>query len=139
MLSSTKTTDLYRGLRFAHAQDRLWQMEMMRRADSGSENFGERTLGLDIFLRARPRWPRRKLLCRLPAGAALLSAYAEGVNAFLEYRRPVQSFSAGISVPPSAELGSRGQPHDHQIMALNLSANLNAEIGASARQQIFAG
>jgi penicillin amidase len=45
--------DAYFGLGFAHAQDRLWQMEMNRRIGSGrlSEALGAVTLDADKFLR----------------------------------------------------------------------------------------
>ena len=45
--------DAYFGLGFAHAQDRLWQMEMNRRLGAGrlSELAGELTLGIDKFMR----------------------------------------------------------------------------------------
>ena len=45
--------DAYFGLGYVHAQDCLWQMEMSRRAGSGtlSEVFGSRTLETDRFLR----------------------------------------------------------------------------------------
>ena len=50
---ATTLNDLGAALGFVHAQDRLWQMELMRRAGQGrlSEIFGERTLTSDIFLR----------------------------------------------------------------------------------------
>ena len=66
----TALDDLYTALGFVHAQDRLWQMELMRRAGQGrlSEVFGERTLGTDIFIRTprhlRPRRRERWQLCR---------------------------------------------------------------------------
>ena len=45
--------DVYFGLGFAHAQDRLWQMTVMRRTVQGrlSEVFGSRTLRTDELLR----------------------------------------------------------------------------------------
>ena len=45
--------DVYFGLGVAHAQDRLWQMMMMRRTVQGrlSELFGARTLRTDELLR----------------------------------------------------------------------------------------
>ena len=45
--------DVYFGLGFAHAQDRLWQMTMLRRTAQGrlSELFGERTANIDSFIR----------------------------------------------------------------------------------------
>src|SRR3546814_5546181 len=45
--------DLYRALGFVHAQERLWQMDFMRRTASGrlSEVTAESTLSLDRFSR----------------------------------------------------------------------------------------
>ena len=44
--------DVYFALGYAHAQDRLWQMTMLRRTVQGrlSELFGERTVGIDAAL-----------------------------------------------------------------------------------------
>ena len=76
------------GLGFAHAQDRLWQMEMNRRIGSGrlAEILGPGALEADRFLRT--------LGVRRVAEANLrrydqdtrrqLEAYAAGVNAFLD-------------------------------------------------------
>ncbi len=80
--------DVFYGLGFAHAQDRLWQMLMTRRTAQGrlSELFGRRTLEIDDVL-------RRLDLYRLSSAsvAALdartrseLEAYARGVNAWIE-------------------------------------------------------
>ena len=45
--------DVFFALGYAHAQDRLWQMTMLRRTAQGrlSELFGERTLQIDNLLR----------------------------------------------------------------------------------------
>lgn len=73
-----------------HARDRLWQMELLRRAAQGrlSEMFGDATLDSDRFLRALGLWR-----AALDGGAALdaqarglIDAYAAGVNAWLETR-----------------------------------------------------
>ena len=46
-------SDVFFGLGYAHAQDRLWQMTMLRRTAQGrlSEVFGTRTVGIDRLLR----------------------------------------------------------------------------------------
>ena len=46
-------TDVFYALGFAHAQDRLWQMTMLRRTAQGklSEIFGTRTVKIDELLR----------------------------------------------------------------------------------------
>lgn len=135
-ITATTLADLYRGLGFTHAQDRLWQMELLRRAGLGrlSEIFGERTLDADVFLRTLDlAGHAERSFARFPAEEKeLLAAYAEGVNAFLarptglvEQRLPPEFLVLGHEPEP-------WQPADSvtiiKMMALNLSANLGAEI-----------
>ena len=79
--------DVFFGLGYAHAQDRLWQMIMLRRTVQGrlSEVFGPRTIAIDRLL-------RRLDLYRLAVQSeevqdaetrTALDAYAAGVNARL--------------------------------------------------------
>ncbi len=79
--------DAYFGLGYAHAQDRLWQMEMSRRAGSGtlSEVFGSKTLENDRFFRTLGiRRAAAENLEHLDAKTrGILKAYSEGVNAYL--------------------------------------------------------
>jgi penicillin G amidase len=79
--------DAYYGLGYAHAQDRLWQMEFQRRVGHGrlSEIFGSATLPTDRFLRtlgtgraARSAWESLA-----PGTKTELNAYVAGVNAFI--------------------------------------------------------
>jgi penicillin amidase len=79
--------DVFYGLGLAHAQDRLWQMLMMRRTAQGrlSELFGEPTLQIDDLLR---RFDVYQLATESvdvldPETVAALEAYADGVNAWL--------------------------------------------------------
>ena len=46
-------TDAFRALGYVHAQDRLWQMELLRRIASGglSEVFGKDLVGTDKYCR----------------------------------------------------------------------------------------
>jgi penicillin amidase len=78
-------------LGFTHAQDRLFQMDMMRRTGAGrlSELFGTRTLGIDRFLRTLGlyRSAERQYANLSPELRALLDAYAAGVNAYIAHRR----------------------------------------------------
>ncbi len=89
-IQAANELDLYRALGFVHAQDRLWQMDFMRRAASGrlSEVTGQATLALDRFFRTLGfRQLAEANLAHLSAETvAALEAYAEGVNAFLETR-----------------------------------------------------
>ena len=79
--------EAYLALGFAHAQQRFWQMEMLRRTARGrlSELFGERTLGADRLARtlglAVAADAERSRLSS--ASEAVLVAYSAGVNAWL--------------------------------------------------------
>ncbi|MEM1313379.1 MAG: penicillin acylase family protein [Pseudomonadota bacterium] len=79
--------DVFFALGFAHAQDRLWQMETSRRAAQGrlSELFGEAALPFDRFVRALDLdgLGRRGLAAQSARAQAALEAYARGVNAFI--------------------------------------------------------
>ena len=86
-LQASSLPDLVRAQGYVTAQDRMWQMDLLRRRAEGqlAEAFGEpalladreiRTLGLaDAARRALPLVP--------PEVRVLLDAYAEGVNAWL--------------------------------------------------------
>ena len=80
--------DVLSGLGFAHAQDRLWQMEVSRMAAQGrlSEMFGEPTVDTDIWLRSMAIYEAaEESFNALPEeGQAALRAYADGVNAWLD-------------------------------------------------------
>lgn len=79
--------DVYFGIGYAHAQDRLWQMDFLRRVGRGrlSEMFGRRTLEQDIFLRAMRFDSISSALARhiSPDSRAVLQAYTDGVNEYL--------------------------------------------------------
>ena len=73
---------------FVHAQDRLWQMELNRRTATGrlSELFGSVALDTDRTTRTfgfhrlgQADWANASQDVR-----EIITAYAEGVNAFLE-------------------------------------------------------
>jgi len=79
--------DVFFGLGFAHAQDRLWQMLMLRRTAQGrlSELFGEPTIEIDDLLRRLDVYGHatRSVEALTPETLAALEAYADGVNAWL--------------------------------------------------------
>lgn len=80
--------DVFFGLGFAHAQDRLWQMTLMRRTAQGrlSELFGEETLSIDKFMRSLDIYTisQRAVSRQTPETIAALEAYSAGVNAWIE-------------------------------------------------------
>jgi penicillin amidase len=80
--------DLFFAQGFVHAQDRLWQMDLSRRAGEGrlSEILGPSTIKFDKMLKTVGF---RRIAERLeknlsPKSKEILSAYSEGVNAFIE-------------------------------------------------------
>ncbi len=79
--------DAVRGLGFAHAQDRLFQMDLLRRAACGrlSEWFGARTLDEDRLARTLgfSAQAKRERSASRPSVDALLVAYASGANAWI--------------------------------------------------------
>jgi penicillin amidase len=79
--------DAARALGYVHAQDRLWQMDFMRRTGAGrlSEVIGPETLGFDRLMRGLGlyRAAEANLALLAPEVHALLEAYAAGVNAFI--------------------------------------------------------
>jgi penicillin amidase len=81
-------SDLYRALGYVHAQDRLFQMEMVRRLANGelAEILGPTLLETDklfrtLGIRARAQEMAGKLDPTQPTGVAL-QAYLDGINQF---------------------------------------------------------
>ena len=128
--------DVFFGLGFAHAQDRLWQMTMMRRTAQGklSELFGQRTVRIDEMMR---RFDLYNLADRSYAAQddytkAALQAYSAGVNAWLGQ---VNSGALGRGAPEFFLFGAEiapWQPADSialiKLMAVQLSSQLEAEV-----------
>jgi len=83
--------DLFFAQGYVTAQDRLWQMDILRRVAAGelSEIMGDATLKIDreqrvLGLRVAADAAERAML---PRDHAYLDAYARGVNAFVESHR----------------------------------------------------
>ncbi|AMB86604.1 penicillin amidase [Pseudomonas agarici] len=100
-------TDLYRALGYVHAQDRLFQMEIIRRLARGelSEVLGPKTLETDKLLRSlriRDRADRyvAELDKQSPAWNAL-QAYLDGINQYqASHARPLEFDVLGIERRP---------------------------------------
>jgi penicillin amidase len=84
---ATDDADAFFGLGFVHAQDRLWQMTLMRRTAQGrlSELFGPETLEIDRTMRALDLYALAQagVAHQTPETRAALDAYSAGVNAWL--------------------------------------------------------
>jgi len=132
IIAATKLDGLF-GLGYAHAQDRLWQMEFQRRIGHGrlSEVLGTATLPQDRFLRtvgfgraARSAW------ASMPEWAKQqVNAYVSGVNAFITTHH-------GSALPPEFTL-LRFEPEPWtgedvvvwvKMMAWDLSGNYSFEL-----------
>ena len=92
---------------FATAQDRLWQMETLRRAATGtlSEVVGANALPLDREARGLriARIAERQLVALSPVDRATLAAYARGVNHYIRTQRgnyPVEFRLLGFDPRP---------------------------------------
>ena len=123
------------GLGYAHAQDRLWQMDMQRRIAAGrlSEALGEATLSTDRFLRAldfyrrvERAWPKLDADVR-----ATFEAYAAGVNAYLATRGgpfhplPPEFLILGVEPEPWTAFDSMAVL---KLLALDLAGNWSSEL-----------
>lgn len=80
--------DLYRATGYVMAQDRLWQIDLIRRATMGrlSEIFGKELLNTDMLMRSlRITEKSRLMLSKLdPPVMALMESFADGVNQYIE-------------------------------------------------------
>jgi len=135
--------DAWFALGFVHAQDRLFQMDMMRRNGQGrlAEVIGEKALPLDRKSRGLGLY--RNALKSLPglppAVRAALEAYSRGVNAHLASRR-------GALPPEFIVLGytpEKWQPVDSllwgRLMALWLSGNHFDELRRAVLRKTLSG
>jgi penicillin amidase len=90
LITAADDEDAAFGLGFAHAQDRLFQMDLMRRYGAGrlAEIFGAQALPVDRQLRILGlyRLAEAELAHLSPPVRRGLAAYAAGVNAFLATR-----------------------------------------------------
>ena len=128
--------DVFFGLGLAHAQDRLWQMLLMRRTGQGrlSEMFGPRTLKTDELLRRLDLYTASIQSVQALDSETLdaLEAYANGVNAWL---REVNVGARGRGSPEFWLFDnaiSPWQPADSiligKLMALQLTSHVEEEV-----------
>lgn len=106
-ISAGNEPDLYRALGFVHAQDRLFQMEMVRRLARGelAEVLGPKLLKLDrLFRTLGLRDHAEKAVARMnPQSPAMLAqlAYLDGINQFqATHPAPIEFDLAGIPKRP---------------------------------------
>ncbi|MEW6202417.1 MAG: penicillin acylase family protein [bacterium] len=135
--------DVYFAMGYVHAQDRMWNMDLIRRAAEGrlTEIFGDReqkspaaewgtTLQQDVFHRVIGFWDIGKQTARTSSGPAkiYLQRYADGVNEWLKQNQN--------NLPPEFTIFSfRPAPWEiadtialARYIAWGLSANLEGEL-----------
>jgi penicillin amidase len=128
--------DVFFALGMAHAQDRLWQMTMLRRTAQGrlSELFGARTLPIDSLIRRLDLYPLSRTSVQALDGQtqAALEAYSDGVNAWIGQ---VNAGARGRGAPEMWLFNhaiAPWQPADSvsiiKLMALQLSNHLETEV-----------
>lgn len=128
--------DVFFGLGFVHAQDRLWQMMILRRTAQGrlSEVFGERTVKTDELLRRLDLYGAAKASLDVQDAEtrAVLDAYAKGVNAWISV---VNEEALGRGAPEFFMFSNAiapWQPADSiamtKLMALQLAGHLESEV-----------
>ncbi len=89
-INAQNQKDGYRVLGYVHAQDRLWQMELIRRIAPGrlSEIFGEKLIETDVFFSGLGLVENtNKSIANLDVNSEsyqLTMAYLDGVNQFIE-------------------------------------------------------
>lgn len=139
-IEASSLEDLFFAQGYVTAQDRLWQMDVMRRYGAGelSEILGEDRLKIDreqriLGLRAAAR---RSLQMAGPRDHAFLEAYARGVNAYIGthgHRLPIEFRILGYAPKPWLA-------EDSVVIANVMVKDLNYQyfFDALAREKILA-
>jgi len=130
--------DLFAAQGYVHAQERFWQMDFWRHIGCGrlSEMFGKSQMETDAFLRTLGwrQLAEQEYENLTPESQAILTAYAEGVNAFLESH---QGVNLSLEYAILALLNPKYRPEPWtpvhsltwgKVMAWDLGGNMDAEI-----------
>ncbi|MFA5817608.1 MAG: penicillin acylase family protein, partial [Bacteroidales bacterium] len=124
--------DLYLAVGYSMAQDRLWQMDLLRRLTQGrlAEIFGEKLVDADMLFRSlRFTEKSRRIFNKADANMRnSIESFAEGVNQFIQ--------QAGSKLPPEfGLLGYKPEPWlpEHSLnligyMAWDLSTGWPCEV-----------
>ncbi len=133
---ATNDHDTLFALGYVHAQDRLWQMTMLRRTAQGrlSELFGKKTLSIDKVVRRLGIYgaAHNSVSALRPSTQLKLNAYAQGVNARL---KEINSGALGRGAPEFfifSNAIARWSPADSlaiiKLMGLQMSSHLESEV-----------
>ena len=140
--------DAFFALGFAHAQDRFWQLTMLRRTAQGrlSELFGERTVPIDRLMRRLDLYGSaiRSVSTQDAETTAILEAYARGVNAWIDevnkgargrgapemwlFNHPVSPWAATDSIAILKLMSLQMSPHaQNEVLRARVSLTLSPE------------
>ena len=133
---SKNMNDVFFGLGYAHAQDRFWQLNILRRSAQGrlSEIFGPKTFKLDEFVRRLDIYNLARLSLRHQSEQTklILKAYSNGINARV---MEINTKALGRGAPEMFLYPSEfayWQPADSiailKLLALKMSGQIEAEI-----------
>ncbi len=123
--------DAFFGLGWAHARDRLWQMELQRRIGAGrlAEVLGGKLVASDRFLRTIGfrRAAESELAALSPGARTTVASYRAGVNAFLARGSgfPIEFRILRVSPAPFDDVDCLVWA---KLMAWDLAGNAAAEI-----------
>ncbi len=147
-IDASTPEDVFFAQGYVTAQDRLWQMDIMRRFDAGelSEIMGEQTLKIDreqriLGLRAAAR---KSLEMASARDRSFFEAYARGVNAYIEThldRLPIEFRILGVSSMPWIKYRPKPwTPEDSVVIANGMVKELNYHYfqDALSREKILA-
>ncbi|WP_431167285.1 penicillin acylase family protein [Tenacibaculum halocynthiae] len=102
-INAENEKDAYKALGYVHAQDRLWQMELIRRIAAGrlSEIFGKELLRVDTFFSGLGiEEATKKTIERLDKNSQsyqLTQSYLDGINQFMqEGATPLEFYMVGV-------------------------------------------
>lgn len=132
--------DSYFATGFAHASDRLWQLEVQRRMAQGrlSEAFGSEYLRQDIWMRilGLENAAESSLEALSPEAISSLEAYSAGINAWLNSHSQLPPEFGLFDIKPKP-----WRPVDSlawsKMFALNLSGNMFGELTQVAAKKLL--
>ncbi len=133
--------DLYRAVGYCMAQDRLWQMDLLRRVCTGrlSEIFGEELIETDLLMRSLRIPEKSRLVLERTESVHVdaLKAFADGVNQYIDahQKRLPPEFSI-LRYKPEKWLPKHSL-HLMEYMAWDLSLSWNTEVLLDKIQRKF--
>ena len=133
---SNNDNDAFFALGYAHAQDRFWQLNILRRSAQGrlSELFGQKTFLLDEFVRRLDIYnlARTSVKHQSEQTKSILRAYSDGINARV---KEINDKALGRGAPEMflyPNEFSFWQPSDSiaifKLLSLKMTGQIDAEI-----------